>query len=162
MNADNKTEVALVTENLTSILPLLAKSFTKALRTKTNFTPGALYTLGALMHHEKLTMSGIGCHLSIPKPGVTAVVDKLIADELVERMNDPNDRRIIFIHITDKGRAMFKTVKQIVGEEIQQKLQTLDASKLAILLESSQAVREILVGLMLDVQPGSGEASCKG
>jgi len=88
-------------------------------------------------------------------------VDKLIADELVERTYDPNDRRIIFIQITEKGREMFKTVKHIIGEEIQQKLLLLDPEKLAVLLESSQKVRDILVELMLDLNNCPTEAHCK-
>jgi len=79
----NKTSLnESVVENLMAIYPLLSKNFARAIRTKTTFTPGVLFTLGALYHHKRLTMSGIGCHLSIPKPHATILVDKLIKEQM--------------------------------------------------------------------------------
>ena len=97
----------MVVDNLLSIHPLLAKNITKAIRHKTNHTPGSLFVLGTLSRHGKLSMTEIGCHLSLPKPHVTSLVEKLIADELVERLHDTNDRRIIYIQITEKGIKEF-------------------------------------------------------
>jgi len=163
---NDETTINLAIENLTTILPLLAKNFSRAIRSKTDFTPGVLHTLGALSHHGKLTMSGIGCHLSVPKSHVTALVDRLITDNLVERLYDPHDRRIIYIQLTEKGAEKFKAVKRLIAEELGQKLQLLDKEQLQTLLDSSQRVKDILVGIMIEQhkveqQSCSGSSSCK-
>ena len=143
----------LVVENLVSIYPLLARSISKSIRAKTTFSPGTIFTLGALSHHEKLTMTGIGCHLSIPKPHVTALVDKLIKDDLVERLLDPNDRRIIFIQLTEKGRITLKEIKQLISKELRDKLSLLTTEQMNVLSQASQQVKEILM-LLQELKTG--------
>ncbi|NVN93996.1 MAG: MarR family transcriptional regulator [Bacteroidetes bacterium] len=146
----SKESTDQVIENLLSIHPLLTKNYTKAIRSKTNLTPGLLFVLGALHHHGKLSMSEIGCHLSVPKPHVTALVDKLIADNLVERLNDPSDRRIIYIQITEKGADDFIAIKKEISQELKMKLELLSKEQLEILSEASQQVKEILMLVLTD------------
>ena len=145
MEDQNKTTMDLVIDNLLAIHPLLSKNITKAIRTKTHHTPGSMFMLGTLNHHGKLSMTEIGCHLSLPKPHVTALVEKLIADDLVERLHDPNDRRIIYIQITDKGKKDFKEIKLEIGQDLRQKLQLLDKEQLNSLSEASQLIKDTLI-----------------
>jgi len=161
MIENNENAINLVIENLTSILPLLSKNVMRAFRSQINLSPGAIYTLGALAHHGKLSMSGIGCHLLIPKPHVTSVVDKLIAEDLVERLYDPNDRRIIYIQITEKGTETLKEIKSLIVNGLGQKLQILTDEQLQTLLTSSQQVRDILMGILREQQPCSASSPCK-
>jgi len=86
----------------------------------------------------------------MPKPHVTMQVDKLIAENMAERLNDPKDRRIILIRLTEKGREDFKMIKQIIGEDLRQRIQSLDEEKIKLLSESTQNVRDILVEIMID------------
>lgn len=158
---NDRTSINQVVENLMMILPLIAKNFSRIIRNQTNFTPGVLFTLGALSHHDKLTMSGISNHLSVPKSHVTALVDRLIAEELVERLNDPNDRRIIYIQITEKGRAKFKEVKVLMNNELGKKLLSLNEEQLQLLLDSSGQVKDILLEIFREQQACSGLPCCK-
>jgi DNA-binding MarR family transcriptional regulator len=153
MNDENKNSVDLVIENLISIFPLLTKSFKKSIRDKTNHTPGSLFALGALSHHQILSMSELGGHLLIPKPNVTSLIDKLIAENFVERLYDSNDRRIIKIRITEKGIEEFNSVKLEITQRFRQKLQSLEADKLNTLTEASSLVRNILTWILIDQQP---------
>jgi len=150
-----------IVENLMSIYPLLSKNFAKAIRTKTTYTPGVLFTLGALYHHKKLTMSGIGCHLSIPKPHATILVDKLIKDDLVVRLPDPNDRRVIYIELTEKGRNTLKSLKSIVSEELTNKLELLTEEQMKTLSIASEQVKEMLIMLGDILASGESTACCK-
>ena len=135
-------------ENLISIHPLLSKSFTRSIRSKTNLNPGSLYVLGVLSRHGMLSMSEIGCKLAMPKPHITGLVDKLIAENLVERTYDPKDRRIVNVHITEKGAADFNAIKLEISQELRHKLEKLDANTLQVLSESSQQVKDILTTIV--------------
>ena len=146
-------------ENLISIHPLLSKSFTRSIRSKTNLNPGSLYVLGVLTRHGMLSMSEIGCKLSMPKPHVTGLVDKLIAENLVERLYDPKDRRIVNVHITEKGEADFYAIKLEISQELRQKLQKLDAETLQTLSIASKQVKDILINFVVD-QPETSSAAC--
>src|SRR5581483_7501695 len=48
--------------------------------------------------------SGLADRLSIRPPSLTAVVDSLVARELVERVDDPCDRRRVGHRLTEDGR----------------------------------------------------------
>ncbi len=148
MTDNSKTSLDIVIENLISIHPLLAKNITRAIRTKTHHTPGELFVLGTLNHHGKLSMTEIGNHLSLPKPHVTSLVEKLICEELVERFHDTNDRRIIYIQITEKGIKEFREIKNEIGQDLRQKLQILDAEELKDLSQASQYLKDILIKIL--------------
>jgi DNA-binding MarR family transcriptional regulator len=162
MIENEKKFVDSVIENLISIHPLLSKGFTRGLRAKTNLNPGSLYVLGVLARHGKMSMSEIGCRLSMPKSHITGLVDKLIADDLVERLYDPNDRRIINIQITDKGVDDFKAIKVEISQDLREKLQLLNEEQLQTLATASLQVKDILIWMLQQHQALSGQAYCKG
>ncbi len=141
-----------IIENLIYLHPLLSKSLTRSIRSKTNLNPGSLYILGMLSKHEILSMSEIGCKLSMPKPHVTGQVDKLITEEMVERLFDPNDRRIVNIRMTEKGKEDFKAIKLEVSQDMRQRIEKLNDEKLNALYDSTQVVRDILSDIMIDTK----------
>ena len=161
MPEKNKISIDSSIENLISIHPLLSKSFTKSIRTKTNLNPGSLYVLGVLRRHDILSMSEIGCKLSMPKPHVTSLVDKLIAEEMVERLLDPKDRRIVNVRITEKGIADFNAIKLEISQELRIRLEKLSAEKLDILAEASQQIKDILIEMELTNNGFSTSGCCK-
>jgi len=145
MEEKKNTSIDLIIENLISIHPLLSKSLSKSIKTYTNLNPGSLYVMGLLSRNEMLSMSEIGCRLSMPKPHVTNLVDKLIAEEMVERLFDPNDRRIINIRITQKGKKDFNEIKLDISQELRMRLQKLDADKIESLSIASLQVKNTLI-----------------
>ena len=156
MNDKETVSIDKIIENLIYLHPLLSKSLTRSIKSKTNLNPGSLYILGMLSKYEILSMSEIGCKLSMPKPHVTAQVDKLIAEEMVERLFDPNDRRIINIQLTEKGKEDFIEIKQQVSQDMRERIEKLDKQKLSILSNTTQIVRDILSEILTD----SHSASC--
>jgi DNA-binding MarR family transcriptional regulator len=143
-----KLKIDLITENLITIHPLLYKSISRPLRNQTSITPGGMFVMGNLKHYGMLSMSDIGKCLSMPKPHITVIVDKLIEEGYVERKSDPNDRRIVNILLTEKGRADFESIKLAVSENLKSKLLTLSDEELDKLELASQQVKEILISIL--------------
>jgi len=143
-----KLKIDIIAENLISIHPLLYKSISKPLRTKTSVTPAGMFVMGRLKRHGMLSMSDIGKYLSMPKPHITVIVDRLIEEGYVERQSDPNDRRIVNILITEKGLRDFEQIKLVVSETLKSKLLLLSEDELEILATASQQVKEILISIL--------------
>jgi len=150
MNSNETVSINKIIENLIYLHPLLSKSLTRSIKVKTNLNPGSLFILGLLSKYDVLSMSEIGCKLSIPKPHVTAQVDKLISEGMVERIFDPNDRRIVNIRFTKKGKEDFKAIKQEISKDMRERIEKLDEQRLKLLFDSTQQAREILSEIMLD------------
>jgi DNA-binding MarR family transcriptional regulator len=66
---------------------------------------GVLKTL--VVEGQPIPLSRLAGKLSCVKSNVTQLVDKLEAEGLVARVNDPSDRRSILASITELGRERF-------------------------------------------------------
>jgi DNA-binding MarR family transcriptional regulator len=141
-------KIDLIADNLISIHPLLYKSISKPLKHQSSITPGGMFVLGSLKRHGTQSMSDIGKCLSMPKPHVTVIVDKLIDEGLVERQSDPNDRRIVNILITERGFSVFENIKKEISENLKLKLMKLNEEEQEILATASRQVREILISIL--------------
>lgn len=60
----------------------------------------------ALLKSETLTMKDLSERIGKDKSTVTALVDKLLKLGYVEKTRDTKDSRVIFVTLTDKGRAL--------------------------------------------------------
>jgi DNA-binding MarR family transcriptional regulator len=145
------TIVDSIAENLIAIHPLLYKSISKPIRSKSSITPGGMFVLGSLKRHGILSMSDIGKCLMMPKPHITVIVDRLIEAGYVERQNNSKDRRIINISITKKGLRDFEKIKQSSSEMLKAKLVLLSDIELETLSVASQQVKEILISILSKV-----------
>jgi len=140
----SESNINKAVENLMAIYPLLHRSISRPLRSNCTLTPGVAFILGLLKNNGILSMSEIGKKLAMPKPNVTTLVDRLIAENLAERLSDENDRRIINIRITEKGIETFFFLKKEISEELQRRLEVLSEKEIENLSISSTHIKEVL------------------
>lgn len=57
-------------------------------------------------------ISDISKRLSVTSPTVTQMINHLMAASYVERYNDPGDKRITLLRLTDKGEAVAKKASE--------------------------------------------------
>jgi len=62
--------------------------------------------LEALLHKGPLPVNTIGGLVHLASGSITAGIDRLEAKGLVERRNDPADRRARIVHLTEEGRKL--------------------------------------------------------
>ena len=65
--------------------------------------PSHIRVIFYLVHYNSSPISQIADSLGISKPNMTPIIDNLINCGLVNRYNDPNDRRILRIELTKKA-----------------------------------------------------------
>jgi DNA-binding MarR family transcriptional regulator len=59
-----------------------------------------------LLKHDALTMKELATRIDRDKSTVTALVDKLIKLGYAEKTRDANDNRVVFVTLTENGRAL--------------------------------------------------------
>ena len=101
------------------------------------------WILGFLVK-EDLPISEIGRRLQRSKPNMTALVDKLMVEGKVKRLADKEDRRIVRISVTEKGKRFLEDRKRDVKESIKQNLSRLDDKELETLCDSLGKVNRII------------------
>jgi DNA-binding MarR family transcriptional regulator len=62
-----------------------------------------------LHYQHKCGISDIGSHMAITNAAASQLVEKLVQSGLVERAEDPNDRRAKELKLAEKGRELIET-----------------------------------------------------
>ncbi len=108
------------------------------------------HVLGVLIKRGDLPMSEIGRRVHISKSNMTSLIDKLVEKELVKRVPDEKDRRVINIAITDKGKGLLWNWKKRSNNEIKRSLSALSDEDLEKFYQSVENIKDILSKLEND------------
>ncbi len=73
-------------------------------------TPSQFGVLEALYHLGDMPIGKLANKILITGGNMTVILDNLEKNGFIERIKSPNDRRSLFIHITDKGKDLIKSV----------------------------------------------------
>jgi MarR family transcriptional regulator, organic hydroperoxide resistance regulator len=105
-------EVGEMVKKLVRILQLFEKDQIKPF----GVTTSQCYCLLELLKSESLNMCELSDKLNLSISTVTRVIDNLVRDELILRNRDENDRRIVILSLSEKGRKtaeeLFKNISQ--------------------------------------------------
>ncbi|MCR4400159.1 MAG: MarR family transcriptional regulator [Syntrophomonadaceae bacterium] len=69
-------------------------------------TASQSFVLFDLLDHEGSSVKDIAARIQLDSPAVTGLIDRLHKEGLLQRAEDPNDRRSLQIFLTPKGRAL--------------------------------------------------------
>jgi MarR family transcriptional regulator, organic hydroperoxide resistance regulator len=82
---------------------------------------------------EPAAMGEIAQQSLIEAPTLTKIVDRMVAEGLVYRAPDPNDRRRVLILATPAGKALFKRLRGVSTAQEQRIVDLLEGEKAAAL-----------------------------
>ncbi|MDD5169839.1 MAG: MarR family transcriptional regulator [Syntrophales bacterium] len=71
-----------------------------------NITPVQALVLAFLGDEDQVTSTELGRKTELDSATLTGILDRLAAAEIIERKGNPDDRRSILVHLTEKGRKM--------------------------------------------------------
>jgi DNA-binding MarR family transcriptional regulator len=95
-----------------------------------------------------MKMSELSRHLRVSNGNVTGIIERLVAEETVERLAQAGDRRATCVRLTDKGRTRFAAMAEAHAGWIA-----------AILRDLSSAEVETLSRLLARAPPGASAAN---
>ncbi|GAA4099912.1 MarR family winged helix-turn-helix transcriptional regulator [Nonomuraea soli] len=98
-----------------------------------NLTMRQLHVLMFLAVTGSASGRDIAASLGVSLGTVTGIVDRLVAQELVERHEDPRDRRVRRVELTEAGRAMLEEINNAGLEHYRRIMERLDTDTLRAL-----------------------------
>lgn len=102
-------------------------------------------TLSVFVCEDKpLKMSDVARKLNITLPTVTQIVDKLVSLELLERVRNEEDRRLVIVSITEKGKRLVKMSQERRIESFKWWLEKLSSKEQIELVTILEKLNEIL------------------
>lgn len=99
---------------ISSLLTWVEVSMRQSMRNFIHYTREkglSMSQIGALFHIHRLGSSGVtdlGDHLGVTSAAASQLLERLVQQDLLLRTEDPNDRRVKQIALTDKGRKILK------------------------------------------------------
>jgi len=135
-----------ISEDVLLLFPLLKRLFDgppsdPALAALKNHS---YHILQILQRKGPLSISAIGLLLLIAKQNMTTFIDRLMRDGLVERRNDPADRRIISIVLTEKGGHVLREWRRGLQKIIRGNVRRLNDEERDSLQAALRAIKTIV------------------
>ena len=107
------------------------------------FPPKYILVLSILEQSSRMTMSVLADSASIPLSTATGIVDRLVEDELVTRRRAKEDRRLVVVELTERGRKLVQYHRELRKEVFSRLLSELnEAEKRELLRLLGKAVRK--------------------
>jgi DNA-binding MarR family transcriptional regulator len=99
-------------EGLMERMMVLMKGHIAHLCRQQDLTPPQLWALQNIEGAGSLKVSPLAACLGLSMGATSTLVDRLVARDLVTRRQDPEDRRAVFVSITEKGAQAVGMVRQ--------------------------------------------------
>jgi DNA-binding MarR family transcriptional regulator len=134
-----------------------SRRLTKELAGRYGLTGPQLVVVKMLEPVERISLSELSAQIRARNSTVTGIIDRMERERLVERQRSDEDRRVVHIALTDKGRAL---ASEIPVEPVQifrrvlAELSPRDRGELGrILTKLARRVRQLAAGAPEDIVP---------
>lgn len=131
---------------LAAQLRLSATRLARRLRqeAEVDLTPSMLSALAMVHVNGPLTLGELAELERVTPPTVTKIVGRLQDHDLVERLPDPEDRRVCRVRTTADGESLLAESRARKNAWLAERLAPLDAAALASLAHASRTIDELL------------------
>lgn len=91
---------------------------------------GQFFLMFALWEHNACKVSDISNRLGLTAGAITAMADKLVEADLIQRQRSEDDRRVVWLSLTEQGREVIKKVQNSRFELVRQRFNGLSEEDL--------------------------------
>lgn len=113
-------------------------------QSETSVSPTQNAALATIERRGPLTLGELAELEAVQPPTITAAVDRLENDGLVQRRRDPNDRRVTHVQITAAGRRLLEESRSRTTAYLERRLQSLTARERATLERAAAILERVL------------------
>lgn len=101
-----------------------------------------IHTIEAIGMYDERTMSEVAQDLKITVGTLTTAINKLIKKEYVERKRIEEDRRVVLIHLTKKGKLAYRLHEKFHNDMIRATIDGLSDEERSVLVSSLERLND--------------------
>ncbi|MBU7595538.1 MarR family winged helix-turn-helix transcriptional regulator [Metabacillus halosaccharovorans] len=105
------------------------------------------YTLRYIHKAGTCTSTELSEVFDVKKSAITAIVNRLTEKELIKRTRDENDRRVIYLTLTDKGKVLFEKTEEKIHKLVESIIISFDEKEIVSFIETYEKLNEQLDNL---------------
>ena len=80
------------------------------------FSKSELFTMLFIDKRKEITMSELAQFIHSPMSTTTGIVDRLVKQNAIRRDRSETDRRIVVLHLTNKGSEIIRDLKDLITQ----------------------------------------------
>ena len=122
----------------------ISKSINPPSLQRIELTSAQIKALTSFHGTEEYTMSEFSDNLGVTLPTTTSMINRLIQFGFIERKRDGEDRRVVKVKLTVRGRSILKKLMQERRNALEKLLQTLNNEEMKKFLESIESVSALI------------------
>ncbi len=133
-------------ERLLSIVSIIVRQRGRDILTEFEITPPQFNALWHLDESGAITMGELCRKMYLACSTATDLIDRMERNELIERERDSSDRRVIRLHITDKGREVIGQVMRARRQYLSGILTKMSDDDKTRLIEALDQIHGLMIG----------------
>lgn len=98
-------------------------------------------TLGVVRRHPDASLSTVAVHLGLTNASASKLIDSLVKQGLITRVDSPEDRRMVVLNLTDVGTAALADARKAVLGRLAEMLASLDEPDRQAVLRAMEVLR---------------------
>lgn len=113
-------------------------------------SPLQFYTLCVIKYYKTITMTQLSISMKMPKQNMTKIINKLINVGFIERLNDPKDKRITNITLSEEGNNFLINTAKFNAKKINNSIIDLGEEKAENFYNAINTLNNILSNIKID------------
>jgi DNA-binding MarR family transcriptional regulator len=110
----NKHDVmSNIMDNIRRVFQILNEQ-SQRIKQETGLTGPQLWAIGVIHEHEPINISNIAKRMYLHPTTVLGIIDRIEARGLVSRNRSKDDRRVIWLELTQDGKDLVQSVPEVV------------------------------------------------
>lgn len=110
----------------------------------TDITTDQFIILQFIYQREKVTATEIAQHFGLAKSAITAYVNRLMQKNLLQRERNEEDRRIIYLSLTEHGTKVVTVTEKEIHQFIEEKLAHFDRKEVEKFLHALERLSDLM------------------
>lgn len=140
---DRETETPEVMDNLRRVFQAI-NQYSKDSEHSTGLTGPQLWALKILANSAPMRVSDMACQMYLRPPTVVGIIDRLERKGLVTRTRSREDRRVVDLNLSEKGKEIVSNAPQVAQVMLLQGLKELSDNDFSIIVKGMQLMVQLL------------------
>ncbi len=152
MNKDMKNYEYRILTAIRRVIRSVDK-YSRKINTELGLTTPQLLCLDALGKNEHIITKELAQKVNLSESTVIGIVDRLEAKQYLIRERSKEDRRKVYLSLTDAGKGILDSTPSLLQDKLSAALNELDKEKLEVITYSLEQVVEMMDAEKLDASP---------
>lgn len=148
MKSAKSTDQNVAVERLEKSLYELNEVYRKHqdyIKTKYKISALEMEIIQLIVLDGKKKMKEVGEHFNVKLSTLTSIIDKIERQRLVKRVNSKEDRRVVYLEVTQKGNKLYKDYSNYIQVVSQLMQQSMKQGSFSAFVEGLEKMSEFVV-----------------